>query len=318
MPGPIALFRAPRRFKGLGWLLGSLPVLLRVPEPLLYQRGASSLTAAAWLAARLRKKRFVWAVASDVDCDAAAAHRRAAGGSHANPVRLAWGYALSRLVDRAICGADVILYQHEGQRAMLLAGRRVRPERLTLLRNAVQPAEKPPLTRGERHRVAWVGSIRPGKHPELFLDVAAASRVSAEFVMAGRLYPPSAGLFADGAPTHGVKWAGELAHLEVMELLRQARVLVSTSEVEGFPNTWLEAWTAGTPVASLSLDPGDVLRVHGCGWVANTPEELAAAVRRACSDDTAWDAASQACREYVQSAHATEVIGAQLEAILRA
>jgi glycosyltransferase involved in cell wall biosynthesis len=57
-------------------------------------------------------------------------------------------------------------------------------------------------------------------------------------------------------------------HRDIWDYYRRARVFVSTSAYEGFPNTFLQCAVAGVPVASLSVDPEDILSRHGCGLLA--------------------------------------------------
>jgi glycosyltransferase involved in cell wall biosynthesis len=70
----------------------------------------------------------------------------------------------------------------------------------------------------------------------------------------------------------------------------RARVLVTTSEVEGFPNVLIEAWKTATPVASLRIDPDGLIRQHGAGFVADDDEDaLARGVERLLVDDDLFE-----------------------------
>jgi len=59
---------------------------------------------------------------------------------------------------------------------------------------------------------------------------------------------------------------------------KQAKVFINTSLHEGFPNTFLQAWSRGIPVISF-VDPDDVIQKNNLGAVVRTESELAWALR---------------------------------------
>jgi glycosyltransferase involved in cell wall biosynthesis len=78
----------------------------------------------------------------------------------------------------------------------------------------------------------------------------------------------------------------------------RARVFVNTSDVEGFPNSYLQAWIRGVPVVTL-IDPDRVIEREGLGVAARSPAQTADAVRGLLDDSTAWKAASDRCRAFM-------------------
>ena len=50
-------------------------------------------------------------------------------------------------------------------------------------------------------------------------------------------------------------------------------MLINTSEHEGFPNTFLQAWSRGIPVMSF-LDPDNLIQEHNLGIVCKNIEEM--------------------------------------------
>ena len=61
-----------------------------------------------------------------------------------------------------------------------------------------------------------------------------------------------------------VHFHGPLPYHETCEFYERARVLAGTSEMEGFPNTYLQAWARGTPVVAF-LDPEQLLTRNAMG-----------------------------------------------------
>jgi len=78
----------------------------------------------------------------------------------------------------------------------------------------------------------------------------------------------------------------------------RARVFVNTSEIEGFPNTFLQAWVRGVPVISF-LDPDGVIRREGLGHAVGSLDEMARAAQLLTTDSQAWLEVSARCRAYM-------------------
>jgi glycosyltransferase involved in cell wall biosynthesis len=75
-----------------------------------------------------------------------------------------------------------------------------------------------------------------------------------------------------------VTFTGHLPLSEVEELFDTAHAFVNTSFVEGFPNTFLQAWSRGLPVFSF-VDPDDLICNHNLGIKVTSIQEMAHAIR---------------------------------------
>jgi glycosyltransferase involved in cell wall biosynthesis len=71
-------------------------------------------------------------------------------------------------------------------------------------------------------------------------------------------------------------------------------VFVNTSDIEGFPNSYLQSWIRGVPVVTL-LDPDGVIEREGLGAAVSSPAEMRDGIRRLLDDPAAWKAASDRC-----------------------
>jgi glycosyltransferase involved in cell wall biosynthesis len=85
---------------------------------------------------------------------------------------------------------------------------------------------------------------------------------------------------------------------EVGGLFERARVLVNTSETEGFPNTYLQAWSHGAPVVTF-LDPGEVIFREGLGRTVANLSEMHDAVAALATEPSLWQATSARCCRYM-------------------
>lgn len=62
-----------------------------------------------------------------------------------------------------------------------------------------------------------------------------------------------------------VQYIGQLPRELVLNEISTSKGLISFSKMEGFPNTFLEAWSFGIPVFSLWVDPGSVIEKFHLG-----------------------------------------------------
>lgn len=158
-------------------------------------------------------------------------------------------------------------------------------------------------------RIVWVGRISREKRlewlleiakrcPECVFDVVGAANVEEQ-------YP--AGLAKQASALPNVTMHGRVSHAEMGRFYQGATALCCTSCVEGFPNTFLEAWSHGVPVVT-TFDPDDVVARRGLGWVGHGVEELAGHICAALTSPEAWRRASTAARAYYEANHTMEAV----------
>lgn len=100
----------------------------------------------------------------------------------------------------------------------------------------------------------------------------------------------------------------------VWDYYRQAACLLCTSDFEGFPNTFLEAWSQGLPVVS-TFDPDDLITRRELGLVAGDIPGLAAAIRRLLESPDLYRRLSQNARHYYLENHTVEVAMPRFEQV---
>jgi len=186
-----------------------------------------------------------------------------------------------------------------------------------LLRNVWQvPDEVAPLNGAPR--VLWAGRIEGVKRPQMLLDVAERAR-DVHFVMAGGRGTLRGDCF-DSVETRArgmanVDFRGFVPPSELDAEYTAASVLVCTSEIEGFPNTFLQAWGHGRPVVS-TYDPDEVICRERSGIHCEGVEAVARAVQRVSHDWTEAEAMGARGRAYVKAHHSPEVVIPKLERLL--
>ena len=113
---------------------------------------------------------------------------------------------------------------------------------------------------------------------------------------------------------------GRLSNNQLASLYQRAALLCCTSRLEGFPTSFLEAWSLGIPVVT-TFDPDQIVARHGLGVVVTTQDELIAALRYLMQDKTQHEGFSGAARRYYLENHTVEIISHrfrdELEQLLR-
>jgi glycosyltransferase involved in cell wall biosynthesis len=207
----------------------------------------------------------------------------------------AWG--LSR--------TDRIFVQHQGQLSQLAAPWRSKAYVLPSIA-ARTAAAKPHSERSSY--VAWVAMLRQPKRPDRLVEMA-RTMPTIRFVVCGG---PSA---HRSSPAYGqqiaetlralpnVEYRGQVAPEEAMQVIAEAALLLSTSDEEGFPNTFLQAWSSGTPVVSLKIDPDQIIQERGLGAVPESIDDAIEDIRALIASPQRREGIARHARQYVAEMH---------------
>ncbi|HDS84403.1 MAG TPA: glycosyltransferase [Phycisphaerales bacterium] len=238
---------------------------------------------------RTYRRRFVYKTASQAECDG--------GYTREHPV-------LGRLFIRSLRQAAQVIVQSRQDHDNL---RRHFGIDSVIIPNGHRLSDVPAA---EKKTILWVGRSAAVKGPQRFLDLAAAFPQES-FVM---VCPRATG---DVAYDQLRQRAGQLPNLtfydhvgfsEIEHFFAEAKVLVNTSDSEGFPNTFIQAGKAAAAILSFKVNPDDVLTRHAIGLAGDgTPDTLALNLRRLLTDDR-WKEPAQNGLAYVRRRHAIETL----------
>ena len=284
------------RFRWIGptspWL--AWPRILASEQPdFWYSRGADLYLGVLTTMARLAGARVIFGLANDRDCDP--------------PHALARHPRFWPLYDIGLSGAHRIITQHPGQRDALPEPLRGKTVWVPSLLGPVAPES----TRGDH--VAWVGLFREPKRPHLLAELA-RRLPEIQFVVCGapvrhRTSPGyAAGIVDLLRACPNIDYRGSVPQDEAQRVIASAQMLLSTSILEGFPNTFLQAWGAGVPVVSMDFDPAGAIQRSRGGVVASGLEETEAAIRRLVGNSDERNGLAAAGLRYVREVHDDDAV----------
>lgn len=299
--GKIKIFVISHREKGLPGLRffhprwsGLIGAMKRADAEIYYYNcgdlGLGQLT--CW--ARKRGRKTVYSVASNPDCDPAL------------PTLKPWRERI--LYRYGLRHTDQIVAQTVRQQEMLQTGFGIHAEIIPMpcagfgSTQSIDSYDGPP-------RILWVGRFSREKRlewlldaaegfPQYIFDIAGAANAQTEYAK---------GLQKRAESIPNVILHGRLLHHELGALYRRARLLCCTSIFEGFPNTFLEAWSVGLPIVS-TFDPDQVIAKMNLGKTACSVNEIREGITTLMEDSNAWQEASLAAQTYFNTHHTLDAV----------
>jgi glycosyltransferase involved in cell wall biosynthesis len=268
-----------------------------------YQNGGEVVTGQVGLWCRSHQRGFVFSVASNGDC-----HR------HPPYFESRWESAFYRLGLRR---ADRLIAQTQKQAAMLKE--QFKREATVIPMPCADAPNRNGVARPTRTqpRVLWVGRVCPVKRPELLIEIA-RSCPDLAFDLVGPCdaddYGRSIARQARALPNVTVH--GSVPRAEIHTRFADADLLCCTSEYEGFPNTFLEAWNHGLPVVS-TFDPDATISREGLGTAVKDASGAAAAIRQLVRDELARNEIGVKAHRYFERNHTLGATMPRFESVLR-
>jgi len=300
-------YRPQQGSSGLSLLTRGFPALWRAlaaaNAEVYFHRGAGAVIGITKAFAWTWGRRLVQCMASDSDPQC-----RVPGVSR-TPQREQW------LTYQGMRRADLVLVQSDKQAQLV---REHLGRQSDLLPN-IWPGPIAGQAPGGGDTVLWVGSIRQVKRPLMVCELA-ARLPQVRFTMLGGVIEREAGV-ADELRTaaeklHNVEWVGYVPPHEVQDYYDHAAFLLNTSSVEGFPNTFLQAWAMGLPVLTM-YDPGDIVTRQQLGLCEPEIEGAAAAAGRLWEDQALRREIGERALAYVRANHHPDIVIPRLENMLK-
>jgi glycosyltransferase involved in cell wall biosynthesis len=232
-----------------GPLAGAVRVwrgLRKADARIYFQEAASWGTFLVALFCKLHKRIFVYRTASEQECD----------GTY-----LRQHYFAGRAFRWSLRNAAKTIVQNEIDKENI--------ERTMGICAAVIPNAHhlPALREVRKDIILWVGRSVQSKRPELFIQLAEVMP-DEKFVM---ICQRATGdekyrqLLARAGAVKNLQFIEQVPFCEIGGCFQRAKIFVSTSDSEGFPNTFVEACSYATPILSLKVDPDGFINRYDCG-----------------------------------------------------
>ncbi len=261
-----------------------------------YWRSAYYLWGLAVEIARMAGVRTIFAAAFDADVQP---RRALVFRPHLWPL-YAWGLKRS----------DRIFLQHGGQLSVLPARWQAKAHIVPSIAGhtvVVKPHSK------RQKYVAWVGMLREPKRPDLLVEIARQTPNIRFIVCGGPTTHRSPSGYGEEVIRRlrllpNIEYLGQVSPEKAQEVIQEAAILLSTSDGEGFPNTFLQAWASGTPVVSVTIDPDGIISHNGLGVLTQSIEGTVKDITNLMNSITLREDMALRATEYLAAFHSNEVV----------
>lgn len=177
----------------------------------------------------------------------------------------------------------------------------------------------PQLNQKRRDTILWVGRDADFKKPQRFLELAQMMPTH-HFTMICQTLTHAqtyTNLVAQAAQLSNLQFIPHVPFNQVDSYFQQARVFVNTSDAEGFPNTFIQACTAGTPILSLNVNPDGFLDEFNCGICCNNDMELLCNSLKYLLEQERYLQLGCNARKYAEEHHDIKKIAEQYKQLLK-
>ena len=183
--------------------------------------------------------------------------------------------------------------------------------------------ELPQPDSGEPEAFLWVGRYQPYKRPLEYVALARAVpealfwMVASPAILTKEASQLRRNVEAAAEELPNLQLFSGLPRNELMQLVRSAVAIVSTSEFEGMSNVLLEGWARGVPGLVFSYDSDGIVTRHRLGRFADgSSDRFAEAARELWTCRFDRRDLSRRCRAYVEEHHRPERIAEQWAELL--
>lgn len=248
-----------------------------------FQSCAGVYTGYAAAFCKLHKRQFVFRLASDSDCV---------------PEELLIEYARDKKIyEYGLKRAHIVSAQSEYQQALLK--RHYNLDSVVIDMAVDEPSSVD--SNLDPIDVLWVANIRECKRPDVMLQLA-RRLPTLNFVMIGGPMEEEAQLFDDvveqAEKESNIEFLGAVPYHEVGSFFQRARLFVNTSDIEGFPNTFLQAWVCGKPVVSF-FDPDNTIKEYSLGSAVSDLDAMVAVIPQLLGNEETMARIERDAKRYV-------------------
>lgn len=292
---PVLRFIHPR-------MTSLVAALKRADADIYYQSCAGMLTGVVAWFCRRKGRKFIFRLAHDSDC---------IPGQQI--IRL---WRDRKIYEYGLRRADLIAAQGTRQVSLLKSNYQLDSTPVNMAVELPESAQAVPRDID----VLWVNNLREFKRPELAVELARLLP-DCKIAMIGGAVPGCEQLYkqveAAAAALSNLEFLGPVPYREVNQYFSRSRVFVNTSDWEGFPNSFLQAWARGVPVVSF-FDPDGLIANKGLGGVPSGLPVMAELVSALLRNEEQRLAIAERSHRFVLENYAPNAVARRYEELIAA
>ncbi|AKB24331.1 Glycosyltransferase [Methanosarcina sp. MTP4] len=226
------------------------------------QRGLNRGTLIISLFCKLLRKKFIFMISHDSQTDDSFKRSKD---------------LFSRVIsDFGLRFSSVIICQSSEEKENLLSFKKIPSKKIRILKKGLQLSEQSYAHKKEIDAI-WVGRCEKWKRPELFLHLADQNKDKNFLMVCSPSY--SDPLYFEkirekASQILNLGFEEKIPNNEVVDLFKNSKTFILTSLSEGeLPMTALEAFSCGTPIISVHINPENVITSEKIGVFLNGDEE---------------------------------------------
>jgi glycosyltransferase involved in cell wall biosynthesis len=269
-------------------------ILNKIDADIYIQRATTPLTGLVAFFAKLKNKVFVYSVSSNACVS--------------SNLSIKGVKDLKKLIYKfGVKNSDSVICQTKNQKDLL---KKTIGKQGVIIKNMYIPPKLEPNKKNTSIlKVLWVGRAIKEKRPELFLKLA-KNLPNIDFCMIASLGGSSSyanKYFNDikeaASKINNLDFKGFVPYKEINKYYAESSLVVNTSYVEGFPNTFLEAWGNYNPIITLDFDPDEIICKYKLGLHSKTFEQLIEDTKALLKNDELRKEMGNNSRKYVEKEH---------------
>jgi glycosyltransferase involved in cell wall biosynthesis len=287
----ISIYKIPKNnnkyiFYYIKEIFNLIKIFLKIKADIYYIRGHAIMSGITTLLHFFNKTKIIFSVSHDYDIDGTRYELK-------NNLR-------KFLYKIGILYADVVIAQSIYQQKVLK--KKFRKDSI-LIKNVVAIPKIKKIDK-KNPLVLWVSSIKGIKKPEVFLELA-KKLPEIKFQITGgstdeKFYDE---VKKSASNIENLIFTGFIPYHEIHNHFDKASIFVNTSDAEGFPNTFLQAWSRSIPIVSLNVDPDEIICKYKLGFHSKTFEQMINDIKLLNNDVKLRNEMGQNGREYIIKEH---------------
>jgi len=220
--------------------------LKKIKPDIVIRRAGGGEVGVCALYCKLNKKKFIYSIAHDFDLN----------GVFSQGLK-------GKIFEYGFRRADIFIAQTGNQVSVFKKRHYESIDNLHLIKNSLKINKKSTY---KKDAILWVGRSIDFKRPEIFIALA-KEFPHEKFVMIMqksnlKLWDK---IYRQAKEVKNIELIERVEFNKIDEYFNKAKIFVNTSIDEGFPNTFLQAANAQTPILSLKVNPDNFITKYECG-----------------------------------------------------